>query len=115
MGFTGIDRLRAVLDDVDFPLSKQRLVEHAERKGADEDVLGAIRALPLADYDNVDEVVRSVPRQEAAEEGQTESQRHARGQHGHPGVAQHLRDAGGPSTMAETVEQAKRENPPRPT
>jgi len=53
--------IRAALNTVDFPASKQALVEHAERGGADDDTVKALRALPLGDYRNHEEVLRSVP------------------------------------------------------
>lgn len=53
--------IRRALGDVDFPASKEALVEHAERSGADEESLRALRALPLGDYRNPEEVLRSVP------------------------------------------------------
>jgi hypothetical protein len=49
------------LNDLDFPASKQQIVEHVERRGGSDPVLRAVRALPLADYSNVDEVKRGMP------------------------------------------------------
>ena len=49
------------LNDLDFPASKQRIVEHVERRGGPDDVLRGVRSLPLADYSNVDEVKRGLP------------------------------------------------------
>lgn len=49
------------LNDLDFPASKQQVVEHVERRGGPGEVLRAVRALPLGDYDNVDEVKRGMP------------------------------------------------------
>ncbi|MFD5823843.1 DUF2795 domain-containing protein [Lentzea sp. NPDC060358] len=40
--------------------ANEQLVEHAENKATDEDVLRALRGLPLADYENENEVIRSV-------------------------------------------------------
>lgn len=49
------------LNDLDFPASKERIVEHVEQRGGPGEVLRAVRALPLADYSNVDEVKRGMP------------------------------------------------------
>jgi hypothetical protein len=48
------------LSDVDFPASKQRLVAHAEQGGSSEGAVKALRALPLAIYESLAEVQRSV-------------------------------------------------------
>ena len=49
------------LNDLDFPASKQQIVEHVERRGGSDEVLRAVRALPLADYASLDEVKRGMP------------------------------------------------------
>ena len=69
------------IKDVDFPASKDDLLASAQRGGASEEVLRALRAVPPVDYANKDEVARSVPTDEprdahtAAEQsiGQAES------------------------------------------
>lgn len=55
------DQVRAALNDVDYPVSKDDLVAHVERTGAPEDVVRSVRALPLAIYDNDSQVLRSLP------------------------------------------------------
>lgn len=55
-----IEEVRSALNSVDFPLSKEALVECAETGDVDDSVLRQLRALPLADYESVDEVLRSV-------------------------------------------------------
>lgn len=71
----GTDRskLKATLSAADFPASKEQLVTYAENNGADDATLRALRAMPLADYDNVAEVVRSVPMDKGIEEDQSSS------------------------------------------
>ena len=71
----GTDRetLKASLSGVDFPASKEQLVSYAENNGVDESTVRSIRAIPLADYENVSEVVRAVPMEKGAEEGQSSS------------------------------------------
>ena len=52
-------RVREALNSVDFPATKDDLVAAAEGSG-DEDAARAVRGLPLATYDNYDEVLRSI-------------------------------------------------------
>jgi hypothetical protein len=52
-------RVREAINAVDYPASKEQLVA-AVQGSADEDVVRAVRGLPLADYANHDEVLRSV-------------------------------------------------------
>lgn len=52
--------VRDALRAVDFPLSKEALVECAERGGWGDPVLHQLRALPLGEYGSLDEVLRSV-------------------------------------------------------
>lgn len=54
-------QISQAIGDVDFPASKEAMVEHAQRTGADEECVRALRALPLGDYRSPDEVLRSVP------------------------------------------------------
>ncbi len=53
------------LNDLDYPASKEDVVRHAESRGASEDVLRALRALPLGDYASRAELARSVDTMEA--------------------------------------------------
>jgi uncharacterized protein DUF2795 len=46
------DRLTKALEDPDFPASKEEIVAHAGRRGADPETLRLVRALPLATYRN---------------------------------------------------------------
>jgi hypothetical protein len=48
------------LNDLDYPASKEDVVRHAEQRGASEDVLRALRALPLGDYASRAELTRSL-------------------------------------------------------
>ena len=51
--------LRHALNAADYPAAKDKLVDTARGAGADDTVLDALRALPLGDYGNIDEVIRS--------------------------------------------------------
>ena len=92
-GFADVDAIRAALSDVDYPADKQTIVARASANGADEATLKALRALPLADYDNIGEVIRSADLDPAAAEGQSAPDASAQARSGgHPGIAQHERD-----------------------
>ena len=81
------DEVLSHLTDVDYPADKDTLTAAAERAGASEAVLRAIRAIPPVDYRNRDEVVRSLRLDPAPErESGAQARAHA------PGVAQALRD-----------------------
>ena len=55
-----LDEVFEPLNDLDYPASKEDVVRHAEQRGASEDVLRALRALPLGDYASRAELARSV-------------------------------------------------------
>jgi Protein of unknown function (DUF2795) len=82
--------IHAALGAVDFPAGKDELVRAAQDAGADESIVAALRSLPLADYANRDEVVRSVDTVEAT--GTAPSEHAAAARAGAPpGLAQHQR------------------------
>jgi Protein of unknown function (DUF2795) len=85
-------QLRDALVDVDYPVGKQALLEHARRNGADGDVLAVLRALPPVEYGNFAEVLRSVDTEEATGQSAAEKAARAR-QHDKP-IAEHLRATG---------------------
>jgi Protein of unknown function (DUF2795) len=85
-----VDEIRDALMNADFPADKDELIQVAERAGAAEETLSALRGLPVADYANKDEVIRSVDTMEAT--GSTPSQHAAQARtDSQPGVAQHQR------------------------
>lgn len=53
-------RVRAGLSEVDFPADKDQLVAAADRTGADDHTLRALRSMPPVRYTNIDEVLASV-------------------------------------------------------
>jgi hypothetical protein len=55
----------APLTDLDYPAAKEDVVRHAESRGASEEVLRALRALPLGDYASREELARSVDTMES--------------------------------------------------
>jgi len=86
---TQADVLR-YLNRMDFPASRDDIVNEAEREGASEDVLRALRAMPPVDYANKMEVARSAGTDLAPEETSAEKAAKARDRRS-PLVAEHLR------------------------
>jgi hypothetical protein len=86
------DLVRAALADADFPATKDDLLATAQRNGADEQTLRALRSIPPVDYHNRGEVLASVPLQDEAPEV-TEALRAARRRtHTHPGLSERSKD-----------------------
>ena len=61
-----LDEVFEPLNDLDYPASKEDVVGHAESRGASDEVLRALRALPLGDYASRAELARSVDTVESA-------------------------------------------------
>ncbi|SEK65024.1 Protein of unknown function [Blastococcus sp. DSM 46786] len=59
-GAVTADEVMGHLTDVDYPADKDALLAAASSRGASEEVLRAIRAIPPVDYRNDDEVIRSL-------------------------------------------------------
>lgn len=59
------DDLRAskALQGMDFPATKDNLIEYAEARGADQKSLQALRTLPEKEFGNMDEVIDAVPQE----------------------------------------------------
>ncbi|WP_243789084.1 DUF2795 domain-containing protein [Saccharopolyspora gloriosae] len=88
------ETLQKSLSAVDFPADKEQLVDYARNNGADDGTVSALRAMPPAEYENLTEVVRSVPLDKAEEEGQSDSDKARQDrQNVPPGVAEHQRQA----------------------
>jgi hypothetical protein len=85
------DEVLRHLVDVDYPADKDALVAAAERHGAPEEVIRAIRAIPPVDYRGKEEVVRSLPSDPAPHRDPGRAAEQARAD-SKPGVAEHLRD-----------------------
>jgi hypothetical protein len=52
--------VRAALNRLDFPADKDAIIEYAEGVQADPEVVAVLRTLPVGEYQNVAEVLRSV-------------------------------------------------------
>jgi hypothetical protein len=85
------DDIRRALAAADFPATKEQLLDAAADAGADQPVLDAVRALPVADYENVDEVLRSVETVDATAPPGQQGPGTAKRDHPHTGLAQHMR------------------------
>jgi hypothetical protein len=83
------DEVRRYLKTVDFPAAKDDILREAQNLGAPEPVLKALRGLPLADYRNKEEVLRSA-KTGIAEETPAEKAVKARDRKHHR-VAEYLR------------------------
>ena len=93
-GLPSATAVHSALNAADFPATKDDLVNAASAAGADDAVLAALRSLPLADYANRDEVVRSVDTVEAIGTSPSQHARQAR-EKAPPGVAQSQRTGRG--------------------
>ena len=85
------DEVLRYLEDVDYPAGKEELVAAAERAGAPEAVARSLRAIPLVEYRNRAEVMRSVPVDPGAGRSASRAAEQARTR-APSGVAEHMRE-----------------------
>ncbi|QGK69595.1 DUF2795 domain-containing protein [Allosaccharopolyspora coralli] len=81
--------VRASLSQLDFPASKEALVEYAENNGADSETVRALRALPLGDYESIGDVTTAVPKDRSVTEGQSDSDKAKQARNARDNVAEH--------------------------
>lgn len=93
-------RIGDLLGDLAFPASKEQIVEHIRHRGPGTDAERAVAALPLGDYDNVKEVLRSVPTDPDPERSAAERD-YQRTHHNKQGLAEHMRDSERPPVEDE--------------
>lgn len=53
-------QLQKNLNEVDYPVSKKDLIQHAEQKGADEGILRAFKQLPSQQYETAADVSKAI-------------------------------------------------------
>lgn len=53
-------QLQKHLKGMDYPASKQELIEHAKNQGADEDALSALEELPEQEYEAPTDVNKAI-------------------------------------------------------
>ena len=85
------DEVLRHLNALDFPADRDEIVREAEREGAPEDVVKALRAMPPVTYANRDEIIRSARTEVAPELSPSERAERARDKT-HPRIAEHMRD-----------------------
>ncbi len=82
--------LEQALINVDFPASKEDILDGAHAQSASDDVMRALRSLQPVDYENADQVIRSVHTDVGA--GRVEAlDADPERRRGSPGVADRLR------------------------
>ncbi|GAA3724532.1 hypothetical protein HDA32_002936 [Spinactinospora alkalitolerans] len=100
-----VNEVKRALSDLDYPADKERVVACAERNAASEEALRALRTLPLGDYANEAEVLRSLPVDPAAPEERTRAERARQSRERtrtRPGLAEHMTDTP-PSPIEEEL------------
>lgn len=53
-------QLQKHLKDVDYPASKEELIEHAKQQGADDNAISVLEQLPDQEYDSPTDVSEAV-------------------------------------------------------
>lgn len=103
MSETEADRVREALDGLNYPASKDAIVDHVSDRGAGERVQRLVRGLPVAIYGNRGEVLAAVPfdQGKVGEAQDTEDRMNERRHHTHPGLAEHEKQA--PQSPIEDV------------
>ena|SRR5437588_6336886 len=81
------------LVDLDFPASKDAVLEAATHRGASDAVIRLLRAIPPVDYESRNTVIASIDSAEASGQSASEKGRQAL-LRPKPGVAQHMRRTG---------------------
>lgn len=90
----GVEGLKDILGEVSFPADKDRIVTHARDAGADEELLSALRSIPPAQYNQDEEVLRSVPLPRSETDSHTESARaQLRREHTKPGMSESTKES----------------------
>jgi len=70
-----IEGLKRIVSGLDFPAGKERIVEYAQEQGADRYLLSALQAMPPADYNEPNEVLRAVPQDELGGQRRDDAER----------------------------------------
>jgi Protein of unknown function (DUF2795) len=81
MAFALAAEAQVVLEGIPLPAQKQELVEYAQRQGADQRILGALRGLPDREYRYLDEVGERLA---SVQPKQHEEQKQPRAESGKP-------------------------------
>ncbi|MEV6182419.1 DUF2795 domain-containing protein [Streptomyces sp. NPDC052016] len=90
------------IKDVDFPAGKEELIQAADRAGASQEVVKALRGIPPEQYANREEVARSVRVAPDSDLDLSPAQRAEQAREGgRPGQSQHLREVPRPPVEEE--------------
>ena len=90
MANVSLGDLEQALINVDFPANKEDILDGAHGQSASEDVMRALRSLQPVEYENADQVMRSVHTDVGAERVESMDADPER-RTGSPGVADRLR------------------------
>jgi hypothetical protein len=90
MAHVTVDEVVEALRSVDFPATKDQLIQAAQAAGAPDEVIRALRAIPPVEYRNRSEVARSVPADLVAELGISPGQRFEQIREAHRHRPQHF-------------------------
>ncbi|WP_017603612.1 DUF2795 domain-containing protein [Nocardiopsis alkaliphila] len=71
----GREGLRRILEGVRFPVSRDAVVEAALESGADQELVSALRAMPAAEFNEENAILRAVPLPEDEPDSNTEAAR----------------------------------------
>lgn len=102
MAQTDVQHILHAITDVSFPADKEELLRVAEESDASPEVLKALREMPPEQYENKNEVARSVHTDADSDQPHSAAQRAKQAsQHGKTGMTQQLRDADKPPVQQE--------------
>ncbi|MHA6795537.1 DUF2795 domain-containing protein [Pseudonocardia bannensis] len=101
--YTTYRALKQALEDADYPATKEQLIETAERNGADEMTLKALRAIPPVDYRSFLEVEASVEIRDEDPELEAALKAERRRLHTHPGLSERTKDVPPPNPIVEEL------------
>ncbi|WP_087098570.1 DUF2795 domain-containing protein [Nocardiopsis sp. JB363] len=71
----GLEGLRNVLEGMRFPVTRDAVVNAALDAEADEEMVSALRAMPAAEFNEANEILRAVPLPETEPDSHTEAAR----------------------------------------
>ncbi|AEM86735.1 DUF2795 domain-containing protein [Streptomyces violaceusniger] len=109
MSDTDVNKVLDAVRDVDFPAGKDELLDAARRADAPEGVVKALRGIPPEEYQNREEVARSVRVPPDSDLGHSPGQRGEQARRGgRPGQSQYLRDV--PKPPVEEEQERGREH-----
>jgi hypothetical protein len=102
MAHTNVQEVLRAVKDATFPADKDELLRAARQSGASEEVVAALRGVPPEEYENRDDVARSVRVDPDSDLGHSPAQLAEQARRGgKPGQAQRLRDVGKPPVDEE--------------